>query len=71
MRYKDYELSPYRGMYIDIAAWCNQPNFFKKKTFREFVSLRGGSTQKYAEDFEKECPEIAYKYYDMRWQKNY
>ena len=71
MRYKDYELSPYRGMYIDIAAWCNQPNFFKKKTFRELVSLRGEAAQKYAEDFEKECPEIAYKYYDMRWQKNY
>lgn len=30
MRYKDYEKSPYRGMYITLARWCNQPSIFKK-----------------------------------------
>ncbi|MEO2496104.1 hypothetical protein ABHA36_18155, partial [Clostridium paraputrificum] len=36
MRYEEYKNSPYRGMYINLARWCNQPNFFKKKSFREF-----------------------------------
>lgn len=70
MRYKDYELSPYRGMYITIARWCNQPSFIKKKSFREFCFYSDGqrpSATKYAADFERDHPEIASKYYDMRW----
>ena len=30
MRYKDYELSTYRGIYITVASWCNQPSFSEK-----------------------------------------
>lgn len=71
MRYKDYELSPYRGMYIAIAGWCNQPNMVKKKTFREFAyaKLEDGnrSVLRYLREFEAKHPEIARKYYDMRW----
>ncbi len=33
MRYKDYELSPYRGIYITVASWCNQPSLFRKMSF--------------------------------------
>lgn len=36
MRFNRYEESPYRGMYITIARWCNQPSFYKKKSLREF-----------------------------------
>ena len=32
MRYKDFENSPYRGTYINLASWCNQPHQFKKKS---------------------------------------
>lgn len=71
MRYKDYELSPYRGMYIAIASWCNQPSMFKKKTLREFgyAKLETGnrSVLKYLRAFEGKHPEIARKYYDMRY----
>ena len=28
--------SPYYGIYIQIARWCNQPNQFKKMSFEEF-----------------------------------
>ena len=71
MRYMDYELSPYRGMYIAIASWCNQPSMFKKKTLREFAyaKLETGnrSVLKYLRDFEGKHPEIARKYFDMRY----
>ena len=67
MRYKDYELSPYRGMYITIARWCNQPSFAKKKTFREFANVSGKKAKEYADEFEVVHPEIASKYYEMRW----
>lgn len=38
MRYRDYVNSKYRGMYVQLARWCNQPSIFKKMTFREFIA---------------------------------
>lgn len=70
MRYADYANSPYRGMYDTIARWCNQPSFLKKKSFREFCFNTLGqnkSAPKYAEEFERQHPEIATKYFDMKW----
>jgi len=66
MRYKDYEQSPYRGMYITLARWCNQPSLLKKKSFREFCSMRADSNR-YMEEFERQYPEIATEYFDMKW----
>ena len=70
MRYKDYESSPFKGMYITLARWCNQPSFFKKKSFREFCVANGekSSAFKYMTDFETKHPEIAKKYFDMKWE---
>lgn len=67
MRYKDYDKSPYRGMYVTLARWCNQPSFFKKKSFREFAYFAGGASVRYIDDFEREHPEIAKTYFDMKW----
>jgi hypothetical protein len=66
MRFQDYEKSPFRGMYITIARWCNQPTFFKKLTFREFCMRegQGDSPERYMREFEESCPEVAKKYYD-------
>ncbi len=76
MRYENYKLSPYQGLYITMARWCNQPSFFKKKSFRQYCV----ANQDYKKDqsslcssmasmlqFENEYPEIARKYFDMRW----
>ena len=41
MRFNRYEESPYRGVYVTLARWCNQPSFFKKKSFREFSQAKG------------------------------
>lgn len=74
MRYKDYELSPYRGLYIAIAGWCNQPSMFKKKSLREFAYAKlesdgNRSVLRYLRCFEARYPDIAKKYYDMRWEE--
>lgn len=37
MRFKKYEDSPYRGIYITIARWCNQFSFFKKQSLYDFI----------------------------------
>ncbi len=36
MRYISYKDSPYRGIYTQLARWCNQPSHFKRMSFEEF-----------------------------------
>ena len=68
MRFNRYTESPYRGMYITIARWCNQPSLFKKKSLREFGALNdpNSACRKYLSDFEEQFPEVAY-FYDMKF----
>lgn len=70
MRFNRYEESPYKGMYIDIARWCNQPSLFKKKSLREFAIADGkkSSCYKYLSDFEDKFPEVAY-FYDLKYER--
>lgn len=73
MRFNRYEESPYRGTYINLAAWCNQPNAFKKKSYREFVVYQQSrhhkkcSETRYLEQIEQEIPELAQMFFDMKW----
>ena len=67
MRYKDYQLSPYRGLYISIASWCNMPRCVTTLSFREFCYKKDGSTRRYLEQFEKDYPNIAKEYFDIKW----
>ena len=69
MRFNRYVESPYRGVYITIARWCNQPGFYKKKSLREFAIGNGleSSCYKYVCDFEKRFPEVA-AYFDMKFK---
>lgn len=69
MRFNRYEESPYQGVYKTVAAWCNQPSFFKKKSLREFglESLKEQKARnKYITDFEEKFPEFG-EYMDMKW----
>lgn len=68
MRFNRYLESTYQGVYKTIAAWCNQPSFFKKKSLREFgiISGVGSARNKYILDFERQYPEFT-KYMDMKW----
>lgn len=71
MRFARYAESPYRGMYVTLARWCNQPGFFKKKSLREFADANGvnSACYKYMRDFEAEHPE-ATLYFDMKFEGN-
>ena len=69
MRFAQYSESPYRGMYVTLARWCNQPGFFKKKSLREFADANGekSACYKYVRDFEENYPEAAL-YFDMKFE---
>ena len=68
MRYGRYRESPFRGMYVTIARWANQPGLFYKKSLREFGEMNGRQSAcfKYLEDFERRFPEAAY-FYDLKF----
>lgn len=77
MRHENYKKSKYKGLYITLARWCNQPNFIKKTSFREYCEVLQGYKQDqntlcapmlYMLEFEKAYPDIAARYYDMRWE---
>lgn len=77
MRYEDYKKSKYRSMYIELARWCNQPQFYKKKSFREFCEANqmykkdqstNCSAYQAMLDFERDFPEIAAKYFDLKFE---
>ena len=73
MRYENYINSEFKGMYINLARWCNQPSFFKKKSFREFCLANQKedsnecATIRYMRDFENKHPDVAKKYFDLKW----
>jgi hypothetical protein len=37
MRHKDHRNHSLSNIYTQIARWCNQPQFYKKMSFKEFV----------------------------------
>lgn len=73
MRHNNYNNSPYRGMYINLARWCNQVQLFKKKSYREFVAIHDGITKKepstirYTREFLEACPQIE-EYFDFKFK---
>lgn len=78
MRYEAYKNSEYREIYIQLARWCNQPQFFKKKSFREFCEANQAYKKNQNEncvayqcmlDFEKEHKEIAKQYFDLKFEE--
>ena len=68
MRFNRYVESPYRGVYITITRWCNQPSFFKKKSLREFAESNGlnSACYRYIRDFEEKFPDVSY-FYDLKF----
>ena len=76
MIHKNYESSPYRGTYINLSRWCNQPSFYKKKSYREFCQANQDRTKngicaamKYLNELEEKYPDIASKYFDMKFEE--
>ena len=68
MRFIRYMESPYRGVYVSIARWANQPGMFKRQSLREFAENNGrqSACYRYLADFERQFPDAAY-FYDLRF----
>ena len=79
MMYEDYSKSRWADLYKAIARWCNQPQLFKKKSFREYCQLcesyranvkkpKKNHCNLYQAmiDFEAAYPDIAAKYFDIK-----
>lgn len=74
--YKPWQESKYRGMYVALARWGNQPSIYKKMSFRYFCEANQAlrkteghcSSYKAMLEFEKEYPEIAARYFDLRYE---
>ena len=70
MRHENYEKSPFRGMYITLARWCNQPSFYKKLSFREYCTITNGigsAAHRYLTEFESLYPWFG-KFFDMKFE---
>ena len=73
MRHEDYHKAPIPNIYVQIARWCNQPAFYKKMSFWEFVyrnqsyweehtlKITDRPRQKNFEEFEKDLENGYYK----------
>lgn len=76
MRYESYKESKYRGFYIQLARWCNQPNLLKKMSIRQFCEadqlrrkgVGDGAAMRALKLVEKDAPDIAKDYFDMRYE---
>lgn len=74
--YKPWQESKYRGMYVALARWGNQPSIYKKMSFRYFCEANQAlrkteghcSSYKAMLEFEKEHPDIAGKYFNLRFE---
>lgn len=81
MRYQDkndtpWKRSKYAGLYVAMARWCNQPSILKKMSFRYFCEANQAlkkdqttycSSMRAMVEFENEHPDIAEKYFDLRY----
>lgn len=66
MRFKKWKnaISPFRKLYADLTAFTNQPAQFKKKSMNDYSKdIRGKGLLL----FKKQYPEIAAKYFDMKF----
>lgn len=74
MRFQDYKISKYRGMYTQLARWCNQPSIFKKMSFQEFVDrnlkyVKGSecASTRALKLFKEDFPDFPQRLLNMKW----
>ena len=64
MRYEKCYTSKFAGVYTTLAGWCNQPNIFKKLSYRVYAKCKGMGDKNYAKyhrDFDKYLKEVKTK----------
>ena len=68
--------SEFRGIYTQLARWCNQQHLYKKMSFRQFCvrsqeitkTDRWCAAYKVLMEFEEKYPEFVAKYFDLRYE---
>lgn len=73
MRHENYNNSPYRGTYINIAFWANQPSLFFNHSYYQICKKdddrkkgdKTSATWRYLEEFKRDNVEIANKYFNI------
>lgn len=79
MRHENYINSKHKELYINIARWCNQPSFFKSKSFREFAEANQKNIKTEGKmcscirsivDIENSYKHISDKYFDIKFNNN-
>lgn len=76
MRHKDFAKGEFKGVYTQLARWCNQPSIFKKMSFRQFCERNqyyAGSDKPCASVrafrlLEERLPDVVEKYCDLRFE---
>ncbi len=66
MRFEKWDKNNFKFIYTLLSSWCNCPAIFKKMSFRQHCG-----NNKYIIRFEKQYPEIALKYFDMKFGEIY
>ena len=76
MRHKNYLGTPYEGIFVQLARWCNQPNMFRTLSFREFIMKNQelvktpgfiSAPLRAMQKFEADHPDIAARWFDRHF----
>ena len=72
MRYEKCYASDYVNYYTVIAGWCNQPNMFKKFSFRDYCKCKGMDdyAPMYKMDVDRYLREVGIKYSAWRYMES-
>lgn len=69
-----WQKSEWRDLYIAVARYCNQPQFYKKLSFREFCEKDNSTRKKkmapslkVLNKFEKKYPKLAKRYFNSKY----
>jgi hypothetical protein len=65
MKFELWDKGNFRYLYTLLSSWCNQPHIFKKMSLRQYHK-----GNKHIIKFENQYPEIASKYFDMKFGIN-
>ncbi len=76
MRHKDFAKGEFKGVYTQLARWCNQPSIFKKMSFRQFCernqyyanSKKPCASMRAFHLLEERLPDVVEKYCDLRFE---
>ena len=72
MRHADYLTSPYKGIYITIGRWANQPGLYRNLSLNQFIDKTATAGEKapvkYREELLRDFPELT-KYFDRIYEK--